>query len=143
MEKIKITPQEVIQEILPALHEFKSIKKRAKATYASVRASEQFDRLIKTYDKARIEVLQAHCKKDAEGNPVLENKNYTFENDEVKSKVEKEIETIAKMEHEIDIYGMEFSEIEDLELNDYILEALLKFKIVLAPGEKVTQLKPV
>jgi hypothetical protein len=153
MEKVSVSMKQILSEIFPALSEFKAMKKRAKATYASVRCYEKLDQLLKSYDKARLIILEESCKKDEEGKPIFEektvngrvDKNYVFD-DATKLDIEKQISELAEVEHEIEMYGMEFSEIEDLKLDDFVLDVLLRFKIVLAPGEVIAKqsvLKPV
>ncbi|MEM4260968.1 MAG: hypothetical protein QXG00_07040, partial [Candidatus Woesearchaeota archaeon] len=43
------------------------------------------------YIQKREEVLKKDCKKDEKGNPIIENNQYTYENDEIKNNVSLEL----------------------------------------------------
>lgn len=128
--KTEITNLQILSEFAPALAELKTMKTPGNITIAAVRAFNECKKKIDEYEQARISILVSHCRKDENGKPVIENNEYKFEDQEVKSKVEEEIKKIAESKCEFNLNPIDSRAFEKVELTGNLYEILARYRFI-------------
>lgn len=84
----------------------------AKINYALMKNKKAILEELKNIQEQRIEIMKSHSKKDENGEPVTENDNFIFENDEEREKAVKEYAEFLNVDADINIIKVTFDDIE-------------------------------
>lgn len=113
--KIKITNNEIVNNLLPALRDLSKVKTNSKVAYNIAKTIKKIVNAIEPYGTARTSLLENSCVQ-IDGKPKIENGEYIFSSDQIKNNCLKEINELSLLELEIDIFPIKFSEIENIEI---------------------------